>query len=445
MLHRIEPNGRGARRALLVGVLDTERGDADLAELARLVRTGGTEVSAATTQRRDHVDAAYYVGRGKAVEIGELVRKRGLNLVVFDNELSPRQVRNLERACGARVMDRTELILEIFARHARTAQAQMQVELASLEYQLPRLRRMWTHLSRIHGGGASAAGALRGPGEKQLESDRRQLRHRLTDLRRRLTSAELRREREVDHRSELFSISLVGYTNAGKSSLLNALTGAHSLVADQLFSTLDTLTRVWTLPGRRRVLLSDTVGFLDRLPHHLVSSFHATLAETLTADLLLHVVDASSASADRQIRAVDDVLAQIGAGTRPRLLVFNKADRANGSLDFRLLRNEFPNHVVVSAVDGTGLSELASAVESLVHASLVEVVVRGAAGDGKLFALLREHGRILDTQYDDERVVVRAAIDPREEGRIRKHLNGHGGTCDRVAEKVRECGVPGRL
>lgn len=444
--------GRRWHRAMLVGFFDSSnesRGDGpDLPELARLVRTAGGEVGCTITQRRDRVDSAYYVGSGKAHEISDSVRTEHCDVIVFDNELSPRQVRNLERVCKCRVVDRTELILGIFAKHARSTQAQLQVELARLEYELPRLRRMWTHLSRIHGGGGGASpGALRGPGEKQLETDRRQLRHRIIDLRRELGSVENRRQREVDHRTDLFSVSLVGYTNSGKSTLLNSLTGANALVADQLFSTLDTLTRVWTLPGRRRVLLSDTIGFIDRLPHHLVSSFHATLAETRSADLVLHVVDAGSERALEHAHAVRDVLEKIGASQRPTLVVINKADRVGSLLELRVLRNEFPDHVVVSAATGDGLLDLGITVERLLEEAWVEVAVHCFAGDGKAFALLQEHGRILETQFDeDASAIVRAMIDPREEGRIQKHITANGGRCQRIrtADFVKGCEAPAR-
>jgi GTP-binding protein HflX len=453
LLHRIDREGsRRRERALLVGFSEAKSpaasGSSDLEELARLARTAGVEVAAVARQRREQIDPAYFVGSGKAREIAAAVRSQHHDLVIFDNDLSPRQSRNLEALCRVPVIDRTELILDIFAMHARTAQAQMQVDLARHEYQLPRLRRLWTHLSRIHGGGGGALGALRGPGEKQIEMDRQELRRRITDLRRSLAAVESRRQREVDHRSDLFSVSLVGYTNAGKSTLLNALTGSSALVADQLFSTLDTLTRVWSIKGRCRVLLSDTVGFIERLPTHLVSTFHATLAETRSADLILHVVDASALNAPEQIRAVNGVLEAIGAGGRQTLLVFNKADRVTSEIDLRWLENEYPGNVVVCAKSGFGLDALADAVALHLERTRVEIVAEIAAADGKAFALLREHGKILESIYpENECARVRAAIDPREEGKIAKHLATHGGRYDRVHhdDRLREHGASGGL
>ncbi len=437
MVRRIEREGRPRReRALLVGLeLSARDGqgsdDPGLAELALLATTAGARVAGVVVQRRRRIDPAFYVGRGKAREIASRVRAERHDVVLFANELSPRQARNLEDLFRVRVIDRTELILDIFAQHARTAPAQAQVELAQLQYCLPRLRRLWPHLSRIQGGvGTHAAGvASRGPGEKQLEMDRRQLRRRVTELRSVLATVVERHERKVEHRSELFTVSLVGYTNAGKSTLLNALTGSRAAVADRLFSTLDTLTRIWTLPQRRRVLLSDTVGFIRRLPHNLIASFQATLAETRSADLLLHVVDAARSDAFDQIRAVDDVLSEIGALERPTLMVFNKSDRIENATDLRILENSFPRHVVVSAATGAGLDALTEAVTQALESTRVEIEVHASAGDGKLFALLREHGSIHQTHFaDGDRARVRAAIDPREEGRLRRHLAEHGGS-----------------
>ncbi|MGL4463758.1 MAG: GTPase HflX, partial [Planctomycetia bacterium] len=286
--------------AVLVGVATPDHPFEDpehpLAELEGLVATAGGRVLGEVVQRRDKPDLATYVGRGKVGNIHELVEAHEADVVIFDNELDPAQVRNLEKEIKAKVVDRTELILDIFATRAQTHQARLQVELAQLEYARPRLKRMWTHLER-HGGGIGT----RGPGETQLETDRRLIDKKIRDLRARLAEIQKRKAREVEARSAELRVSLVGYTNAGKSTLMRRLTGADVLIADKLFATLDTRTRQWLLPGWGKVLLSDTVGFIRNLPHDLVESFRATLEEAIHADLLLHVVDAASPFAAQQI------------------------------------------------------------------------------------------------------------------------------------------------
>ena len=274
------------------------------------------------TQKRQDPDVATYIGSGKVEELKELAEANEADLVVFDNDLAPSQTRNLEKALGVKVIDRTEVILDIFATRASTHEAHLQVELAQLDYALPRLKRMWTHLSRYKGGIG-----VRGPGEKQLEEDRRLVVHRIQDLKAKLAKVQARKEREVAGRGEVATVSLVGYTNAGKSTLMNALTSAGVLVADKLFATLDTRTRRWQFRGGGHVLLSDTVGFIRNLPHSLVASFKATLEEARQADLLLHVVDASNPEAEKQIEAVKAVLEELELVDQPTLLVLNKADR----------------------------------------------------------------------------------------------------------------------
>ncbi len=308
-------------RAVLVSVALPHRpwiSDDPLDELRGLATTAGAVVVASILQKREHVVPASYIGKGKLVELQEAVEAHDADVVIFDNDLSPAQTRNLEKATSIKVIDRSELILDIFASRARTVAARLQVELAQLEYALPRLRRMWTHLSRYKGGIG-----LRGPGETQLEEDRRLVTLRIRDLKAKLVVVQARKQREVRGRSEEHTVSLVGYTNAGKSTLMNALTGADVYVEDKLFSTLDTRTRQWHLPpppmtaesaatrGGYKVLLSDTVGFIRDLPHHLIASFKATLEETRQARLLLHVVDASSPFAERQIQAVTSVLKEL--------------------------------------------------------------------------------------------------------------------------------------
>ena len=305
---------------ILVGVILPDRkGLAEpLEELAGLADAAGTRVVGQVVQRREAPDAATYIGSGKVAELKTLIEGDEADAVIFDNDLGPAQTRNLEKALGVKVLDRTELILDIFATRAKTHEARLAVELAQLEYSRPRLKRMWTHLSRY-----TAGIGVRGPGEKQLEVDRRLVDKRIDELRAELRLIQRRREREVAARGDVMTVSLVGYTNAGKSTLLNALTGADAFTRDALFATLDTRTRRWQLPGWGPILLSDTVGFIRDLPHHLIASFKATLEEARQANLLLHVADAANPHVDQQISAAFGVLEEIGIQQKDTLLVLN--------------------------------------------------------------------------------------------------------------------------
>ena len=343
---------RGFVLAVLAQGVDA---DDELAEVRELARTAGVEPVGAVVQRRARPARVTYVGRGKLDELKDQFRAASAESLLVDDELDPAQQRFLEDELKTRVVDRTQLILDIFAQHAVTSEGKLQVELAQLEYNLPRMRGMWQHLERLGGGVGT-----RGPGESQLETDRRLARRRISLLKRRLKDLERQREtrRSERQRTEIPTIALAGYTNAGKSTLLNALTGAEVSVENRLFETLDPTTRGFEHDGRR-YLVTDTVGFIRRLPHQLVEGFASTLEETLVADMVLHVVDASSSEdeQDRQREAVDDVLHEIGAGELPLELVLNKIDRVD-PLGRRRLRNRFPGALQVSALDGEGLDEL---------------------------------------------------------------------------------------
>ena len=396
-------------RAVLVKVLlrggSADRDETPLAELERLAQAAGGRVVGTVVQHRTAVDASLYVGRGKAEEIHRLASARRAHTVIFDNDLSPAQVRNLEQVIAAKVLDRSELILDIFATRARTAEARLQVELAQLEYTYPRLRRMWTHLSRHEGGIGT-----RGPGETQLETDRRLVRRRIADLKGRIRRIETRHERQVRSRRNEFAVSLVGYTNAGKSSLLNALTGDDAYVADKLFATLDTRTRAWQLPYDLRVLLSDTVGFIRDLPHHLVTSFRATLEEATRADLLLHVVDVTAQDVESQIDAVNAVLEEIGCADRPILIVLNKADLLPPEADLNVLLYRHRRSVVVSAATGAGLETLRSRVLTLLGGPIRELTVRGSGGDGAWQAAVARHGENLRREFADGQAIIHTSL-----------------------------------
>jgi len=404
---------RGGERAILVGVLlpaDPPTHGDPLDELGLLVKTAGVQEVGRILQRRRRPDASTFLGRGKAAEIAALATERQAEVVIFDVDLSPGQIRNLERILGIRVVDRTELILDIFALHARTHQAKLQVELAQAQYLLPRLRRMWTHLSREVGMGAQAGVGMRGPGEKQIEIDRRILRRKIDELRHELKAIADRRKRMAQSRAPYFTVSLVGYTNAGKSTLLRSLTGADAHVADQLFATLDTQTRAWTLPGKKQVYLSDTVGFLRHLPHHLVASFYATLEEVRSADLILHVVDGSHPDARLQIAAVEEVLEEIGAAATPRIVVLNKVDKVGDPLDLAIAKAGQPETVQVSALTGDGIDRLAQAVERHILEGQTEAEFRVPAGEGKLLAWLAARGTVLERAYEDGSVTLRVRM-----------------------------------
>jgi GTP-binding protein HflX len=396
-----------------VGVLfptDPATQEHPLDELDRLADTAGCEVVGRVVQRRRRPDASTFVGQGKAHEIAGVAGGDDAEVVIFNVDLSPAQIRNLEKVLAVRVVDRTELILDIFALHARTHQARLQVELAQSQYLLPRLRRMWTHLSREGGTGQSGGVGTRGPGEKQIEIDRRLLRRKIGELKRELTQIGAQRQRLALSREPFFTISLVGYTNAGKSTLLRRLTGAETFVADQLFATLDTKTRAWTLPGGKQVFLSDTVGFIRDLPHHLVASFYATLEEVRAADLILHVVDASHPDAKLHVEAVNQVLEEIGAHATPRLLVHNKCDRLDDPLDLRLLANRRSPSVAVSARTGEGVDELAREVERHILEGQTEAEFRVPPEAGKVLAFLADRGTILTRSYDDGVVSLRVRL-----------------------------------
>ncbi len=407
--------------AVLVKVLlgDAPLTDDPLAELAELARSAGANVVSRVVQRRPAYHAATCVGKGKLEEIRQRADAYEADVVIFDNDLSPSQIREIEKATGRKVLDRSELILDIFASRARTHEARLQVELAQLEYTAPRLRGMWTHLERIAGaGGGTGVGAVggigtRGPGESQLEIDRRLVEKRVSLLKRQIAEIDRRKVREVRARKDFFNVSLVGYTNAGKSTLMNALTGAGTLAEDRLFATLDTLTRRWDLGNGRYALLSDTVGFIRDLPHHLVASFRATLEEAIHADLLLHVVDAASIEAPAQIAAVHGVLAELGADKRPLLLVLNKMDAVGDPSLAAVLRQAHPEALSLSARTGEGLEALRAEVERRMRGEQRRITLSLPAHDGRALGFLERFADVLTRSFEDGRAILEVEIAPR--------------------------------
>ncbi len=408
-------------KAILVKLLlpDGEyNADDPLDEIRGLAKTAGLVVAGGMLQKRRDVDIATYVGSGKVGELKELVEAHEADLVVFDNDLGPGQTRNLEKLLGVKVIDRTEVILDIFATSARTHEAHLQVELAQLEYALPRLKRLWTHLSRYKGGIG-----VRGPGEKQLEEDRRLVGHRIQDLKAKLSKVQARKEREVAARGEAATVSLVGYTNAGKSTLMNALTGADVYIADKLFATLDTRTRKWGFDGGGHVLLSDTVGFIRNLPHTLVASFKATLEEASQADLLLHVADASNPEAESQIQAVKAVLEELGLDSKPTILVLNKSDKVPDRSYVDILKAHHANCVEISAAHKQGLDRLEAAVRDVLNETSLDVEIEIGVENGRVLAYLSQYAQIEGRNYVGEDKVVLQCRLPR---RCLDFLNEHG-------------------
>jgi GTP-binding protein HflX len=401
-------NPRARQRALCLGVLPATPGGADpLAELKELLRTAGVATAGEAVQVRGRPDPDRYVGRGKLAEVKAEIARTNANLVACDDELVPRQERNLEQSLGVPVIDRTAVILDIFADHAHSAEGKLQVELAQLEYNLARMRGLWTHLERLGGGIGT-----RGPGETQIETDRRLARDRIATLRRRLERLERNREVMRTRRSgsALPIVALAGYTNAGKSTLLNAMTGAGAGVGERLFHTLDPTTRAYRHHGRR-YLLTDTVGFIRKLPHQLVEAFKATLEETTLADLILHVVDASEPEHQRReaIAAVDAVLEEIGADSVPRLRVYNKTDLLDAA-DANELVIRDPDSIAVSALSGQGLEELRDRIESSFEETLAPLELLLPYSQGATLAELHDLAGDLEREDRPEGVLVRASV-----------------------------------
>jgi len=390
-----------------------------LEELERLAKTAGANVVKKYSQQVKNVTPATLMGRGKVEEIQSSLQELGADLVIVDEDLTPAQQRNLEAAFKVRVIDRSQLILDIFAQRARSNEGKLQVELAQLEYLLPRLTRQWTHLSRLGGGIGT-----RGPGETQLEVDRRRIRERIGNLKRRLKIVERTRTLQRKERDEVpfATVALVGYTNAGKSTLMNTLTRAGVFVEDKLFATLDPTTRALRLPNGDKVMLVDTVGFINKIPHSLIEAFKSTLEEVRSADLLLHLVDMANPLYDEQIQVIEKVLGEIGAGEIPAVLVPNKIDAADAVPLAALKNGEVREVCPISALTGAGLEGLLTTVGAILDEAKEGFYACFAQSQGALVALLRERGRIVKESYDENGVHITAMVTPKLAGQMRKLL-----------------------
>jgi GTP-binding protein HflX len=447
-----------AERAVLVAIaLPGQYVDEEdpFAEIRELARTAGAEVVGEMFQRRNRPEGHAYMGSGKVGELAALIKERQATLVIFDNDLAPSQVRNLEQGTSCKIIDRSELILDIFANRATTAAAKLQVEIAQLEYTYPRLRAMWDHLERVVGGSPVGIGT-RGPGEQQLEIDRRLVQNRLQRLRNELEEIQQRKTREVRQRTlDHFTVGLVGYTNAGKSTLFNRLTaGGGAFAHSKLFATLSTRIEKWDLGGGNNAMLSDTVGFIRNLPHHLVASFRSTLEETIAAHVLIIVLDVSDRHADMQLQTVQATLDEIGANTQPRILALNKIDRlVSPSLegggqgvggrrqlskmkDLAVWFNRHPDAIAISAATGEGLDDLRRAALNHFLGDVHEVEIALPMHDTRSIMFLEKRTRVIDRQYHDSTAVLKVRIGRRQVDQFLAQRGGGG-----VGEAVRINGM----
>lgn len=401
----IEINQSVIDKAILVAVktreISQERVEEHLHELEMLANTAGAETIIKIVQDRDRYDSAFFIGKGKAEEIAELAELNEITIVIFDEDLNPTQVRNLEKLIDKKIIDRSGLILDIFASHAKTNQAKTQVELAQLQYMLPRLTRAWTHLSKQYGGIGT-----KGPGETQIETDRRIIRTRIAKLKEKLKKIESQQITKSIGREDYIKATLVGYTNAGKSTLLNLLTEAKVLAEDKLFATLDSTTRAFNLSPKKKILITDTVGFIRKLPHHLVASFKTTLNVVSDADIIIHVVDITNSYFEDHIKVVDETLESLGCTTKHQIKIFNKIDALSDKSRVNYVKSVYPKSIIISAERGININRLKTLFIDYYEQNFIENKIRTDHSKSHLVAKVHSMVDDLDTSYDDFGITI---------------------------------------
>lgn len=417
-------------RAMLIAVkpkdISKEIVDEHIDELEMLADTAGAKTLFKVIQDRNRIDPAYYIGKGKAEEIAELVEMNDISLVIFDDDLNPSQIRNLEKLIDRKIVDRSSLILDIFAAHAKTKEAKTQVELAQMEYMLPRLTRAWTHLSKQYGGIGT-----KGPGETQIETDRRIIRNRIAKLKSRLGKIDSQQRIKSDNREGIIKASLVGYTNAGKSTLINLLTDAKVLAENQLFATLDSTTRSYEIEKDKKILISDTVGFIRKLPHNLVASFKSTLNVVRDADIILHVIDVSHPFFEDHIKIVDEMLKELESEDKVQIKIFNKVDKLEDKGQISYIKNRYENSLMISAARGINISELQSFLLKIYEDNFTEHKVKLEHTESKTLSQIHDLAHVLDTKYEDDGIYLVYRTNSINRQKIKRLLNDNSETIDR--------------
>lgn len=402
----IEINRKKVERAMLVALqtrnVNRELTEEHLSELEELADTAGAESIFKIIQSKNSIDSAFYIGKGKAEELAQLIELNGIDLAIFDDDLTPVQVRNLEKLFNRKIIDRSGLILDIFALRAKTKEAKTQVELAQLEYMLPRLTRAWTHLSKQYGGIGT-----KGPGETQIETDRRMIRTRISHLKEKLKSIESQRETQSKGRKDFVRISIAGYTNAGKSTLFNLLTKSDVFAEDKLFATLDSTTRTVNFDTKEKILISDTVGFIRKLPAHLVASFKSTLNEVRDSDIILHLIDLSHPYYEDHLKVVDETLKEFDSEHKKEIKVFNKVDSVDDKSIIEYVRNKFPDGVVISAKKGINISALIKSIENVIKDSFVEQELTLGIEQTKLASQIHDLAEVTSVKYNHDTVLFK--------------------------------------
>lgn len=417
----IEIKNLEKEKAILVGLrtpdISREKIEEYIDELEMLAETAGAETVFRILQDKSRRDSAYYIGKGKAEEIAELADQSEISLIIFDDDLTPSQVRNLEKLINKKIVDRSGLILDIFASHAKTKEAKTQVELAQLQYMMSRLTRAWTHLSKQYGGVGT-----KGPGETQIETDRRIIRDRISKLKEKLKAIEVVQETQSINRKELLNVSIVGYTNAGKSTLINLLTDANVLAENKLFATLDSITKSYDLSKNQKVLISDTVGFIRKLPHHLIASFKSTLKVVRDADILLHVIDVTNPFYEEHIKVVEDTLEELGCKDKVQVKIFNKIDAIEDKTHLEYLINKHKDSILISAQRGINISRINELLIEHYEKNFYVKVIKIGLQHAKIVSMLHSMTEVLNIKYYDDGVLIHFKTDIKNKERVEKLL-----------------------